>query len=425
MRHILTTGAAALALAGGAQAQELLIWHDKGDLGTEMFEEIGRMFAEANPGVTVRALSFPTDQWLAKSIAALNTDTAPDLLFNDNFRINVIQQSSGRLPPVQETFDALPEETRAALPEGAVDASRIDGALMMIPLQQATGAFGVRRSWLDAVGEEFPETWEDVFRIGAKFATEDPDGNGQDDTYGLAMQAGNPSVAHQMLELFGFGAGLDHLIIDDEGTVVLDEPRNRELVRTFLRLFEEEGMVSPETINHVFTDMYQLIEGGRAGMFRVLDANVVKWDGIEGLAGDYVLGPLPSLFEDEEPAVEMHSVRSIVVTPSSDDPELAADYAAFALTPEAQAVMFRKKGSAVRPDIPLEGLSEAQGFFADPRYPVNPNDFMASRYSWYPELQEAFYRELSDAVASPPADFDAWIEETAEKMRAKVGELMG
>ena len=427
MRHILMGGAAAaaLALGAGAQAQELLIWHDKGDEGSLMFQEIGELFAEEHPDVTVRALSFPTDQWLAKSIAALNTDTAPDLLFNDNFRINVIQQSSGKLAPVEETWDALPEATRAAVPEGAVDASRIDGELMMIPLQQATGAFGVRQSWLDAVGEDYPATWDDVFRIGQKFATEDPDGNGQDDTYGLAMQAGDPSVTHQMLELFGFGAGLDHLIIDGEGNVVLDEPRNRELVRTFLRLFEEPGMVSPETINHTFTDMYQLIEGGRAGMFRVLDANVVKWDGIEGLAGDYALGPLPTLYEGEPPAVEMHSVRSMVVTPSSDHPELAAEYAAFALTPEAQAIMFRRKGSAVRPDIPLEGLSETQAFFADPEHPVNPNDFLTAKYAWYPQLQEAFYREISDAVASPPADFDAWIEATAEKMRAKVGELMG
>ena len=171
--------------------------------------------------------------------------------------------------------------------------------------------------------------------------------------------------------------------------------------------------------------MYQLIEGGRAGMFRVLDANVVKWGGIEGLAGDYTLGPIPSLFEDEPPAVDMHSVRSMVVTPSFDHPELAAEYAAFALTPEAQAIMFVNKGSAVRPDIPLEGLTEAQTFFANPEYPVNSNDFMTSKFSWYPQLQEAFYREISDAVANPPADFDAWIEETADKMRAEVAELRG
>lgn len=417
--------AALMALPIGASAQELLIWHDKGDLGTVMFEDIGKLFAEQHPGVTVRALSFPTDQWLSKSIAALNTNTAPDLLFNDNFRINVIQQSSGKLTPIDDLVAGLDDATRAAIPEGALAASTIDGTLLMLPLQQATGAFGVRTSWLEAVGEEYPRTWDDVFRIGAKFATEDPDGNGSDDTFGIALQAGNASVTHQMLELFGFGAGLDHLIIDEEGHVVLDDPRNAKLIETFLRIFREEGLVSPETINHVFTDMYQLIEGGRAGMFRVLDANVVKWDGIEGLAGDYTIGPIPSLFEDEPPAVEMHSVRSIVVTPSSDNPELAAEYAAFALRPESQAIMFRDKGSAVRPDIPLDGLSETQTFFADPQYPVNANDFLSAKYAWYPKLQDAFYREISDAIATPPADFEAWIGETANKMRDVVAGLRG
>ncbi|MGR3639700.1 ABC transporter substrate-binding protein [Alterinioella nitratireducens] len=417
--------AALMTVPMGAAAQELVIWHDKGDLGTVMFEEIGAMFAEEHPGVTVRALSFPTDQWLSRSIAALNTDTAPDLLFNDNFRINVIHQSSGRLTGVEAILEGLDPETRAAIPEGALDASTIDGTLLMLPLQQATGAFGVRTSWLEAIGEEFPETWEDVFRIGVRFATEDPDGNGADDTFGMALQAGNASVTHQMLELFGFGAGLDHLIIDDEGTVVLDNPRNAELIRTFLRIFEEEGMVSPDTINHVFTDMYQLIEGGRAGMFRVLDANVVRWETVDGLAGDYTIGPIPSLFEDEPAAVEMHSVRSMVVTPSSDNADLAAEYIAFALRPEAQAIMFRNKGSAVRPDIPLDGLTDPQTFFADPQFPVNPNDFMSARYSWYPELQEAFYREISEAIANPPENFDAWIAATAEAMRDEVARLMG
>lgn len=337
----------------------------------------------------------------------------------------MIHQSSGKLAPADDILAGLDAETRDAIPEGALDASRIDGTLMMIPLQLATGAFGVRTSWLEAVGEDYPATWDDVFRIGVKFATEDPDGNGQDDTYGMAMQAGNGSVTHQMLELFGFGAGLDNLIIDDGANVVLDQPRNAELIATFLDIFKQDGLVSPETTNHIFTDMYQLIEGGRAGMFRVLDANVVKWDGIEGLAGDYTLGPIPSLFDDEPPAVEMHSVRSIVVTPSAGNPDLARAYIAAALTPDAQAIMFKNKGSAVRPDIPLDGLSDAQSFFASPQYPVNANDFMTARYAWYPKLQEAFYREISDAIANPPADFDAWIAQTEKKMRAEVADLNG
>jgi ABC-type glycerol-3-phosphate transport system substrate-binding protein len=414
-----------MALPLAASAQELVIWHDKGDLGSTMFEDIGKLFAASHPGVTVKALSFPTDQWISKSIAALNTNTAPDLLFNDNFRLNTLQQSSGKLADIQPMFDALPDEVRAKIPEAAVAASRIDGTLLMLPLQQATGAFGVRTSWLKAVGEDYPRTWDDVFRIGQAFATKDPDGNGKADTFGMAMQAGNPSVTHQMLELFGFGAGLDSLIIDGNAEVVLDQPRNAELVRTFLKLFEVEGMVSPETMTHTFTDMYQLIEGGRAGMFRVLDANVVKWDGVAGLAGDYTLGPIPALFEGEPAALEMHSVRSVVVTPSSAHPELAAQYAAFALTPEAQAIMFRDKGSAVRPDIPLDGLSPTQSFFANPQYPVNANDFLSAKFSWYPKLQEAFYRDFAEAVANPPADFDAWITATADRMRAEVARLKG
>jgi ABC-type glycerol-3-phosphate transport system substrate-binding protein len=353
----------------------------------------------------------------------LNTNTAPDLLFNDNFRLALVQQSSGKLQSAQGIYDSLDEATRGAISPVALEASRIDGTLMMLPLQLATAGMGVRTSWLKAVGETYPKTWDDVFRVGLKFANDDPDGNGQNDTFGLALQAGDPSVTHQMLELFGFGAGLKNLIIDSDGNVVIDQERNAKLIRTFLSLFAKPGLMSPETRTHTFTDMYQLIEGGRVGIFRVGDWNVAKWNGIEGLGGDFTLGPIPTLFEGEPPALEMHSVRSVVVTPSSAHPDVAAEFAKFMVTPEAQAILFIKQGSAVRRDIPLAGLSKEQIFFASPTYPVNPNDFITSRFIWYPEFQQTLYQLLSDAMANPPADFDAWLSAAADKLRERVAQL--
>jgi ABC-type glycerol-3-phosphate transport system substrate-binding protein len=64
--------------SNAARSEEIVIWHDLGDDGLQMFREIGDLFHHQHPDITVTSLSFPTDQWFSKLNAALNTNTAPD-----------------------------------------------------------------------------------------------------------------------------------------------------------------------------------------------------------------------------------------------------------------------------------------------------------------------------------------------------------
>ncbi|MCR5214052.1 MAG: ABC transporter substrate-binding protein [Eubacterium sp.] len=66
----------------------------------------------------------------------------------------------------------------------------VDGALIAIPRTRDIGRYGVsyRQDWAEAVGiTEAPKTAEDMYNLMYKFTYEDPDGNGQDDTYGMEM----------------------------------------------------------------------------------------------------------------------------------------------------------------------------------------------------------------------------------------------
>lgn len=47
----------------------------------------------------------------------------------------------------------------------------------------------IRKDWLDKLNLETPETLEDLETIMEAFKTQDPDGNGEDDTYAIAMNA--------------------------------------------------------------------------------------------------------------------------------------------------------------------------------------------------------------------------------------------
>ena len=78
-------------------AQELAIWHDMGDNGNAWFQKAGEAFAKSHPGVSIKPASFPTDQWFGRVIGAINTDSAPALIFNNYERVIRIQSQTGKV----------------------------------------------------------------------------------------------------------------------------------------------------------------------------------------------------------------------------------------------------------------------------------------------------------------------------------------
>ncbi len=43
----------------------------------------------------------------------------------------------------------------------------------------------IRQDWLDNLGLEVPRTWDEMAAVAEAFVTQDPDGNGEDDTIGI------------------------------------------------------------------------------------------------------------------------------------------------------------------------------------------------------------------------------------------------
>lgn len=106
-----------------------------------------------------------------------------------------------------EIYDkyAAPFTKEVMYQEGTIafDAASFDGKLMAIPNTGSSmdSAFlvWVRVDWLEKLGLPEPKTMEDVLKISEAFTKQDPDGNGQDDTTGLAINK----------DLYGGYAGLE------------------------------------------------------------------------------------------------------------------------------------------------------------------------------------------------------------------------
>jgi multiple sugar transport system substrate-binding protein len=411
---------ASLAM-GGASAQELVVWHDLGDNGIKWFQALSAEFAKTRPGVSVRSISYPTEQWFGRSISALNTNTAPDLLYNNYERVIRVEDQTKKLMDLTPVLAQVSD--KAFLSETDLDVATHGPKMIILPVQRVQMALGVRKSWLDKVGEKFPATWDDAKRVATKFRDNDPDGNGAADTFGFGLEAAKPRDLIHMLDLFMFGSGLKHTLIDPAGKIVVDEPKHAQVLEEFLKTYTEYKFVAPDTINHSFPEMYQVIEGGRAGMFRVGDWNVKKWDGPTVLKGDFVVGPWPAFDSSRKNAVVIGGMRGVAVPDNAPNKALAVEFAKFMLGKPAQQSSLDNIGAAVRKDLDVSALSERQKFFAAPTGALMAYDFPEARYAFYPELEAAYHRKLLGAISKPPGNWKAFISETAGEMRELTAKL--
>jgi multiple sugar transport system substrate-binding protein len=415
--------AAGIVMAGvlPSTAQTLTVWHDLGDNGLKWFEAMSAEFAKQRPGVTVKSLSYPTDQWFGRVISALNTGSAPDLIYNNYERVIRIQDQTGKVSDLKALLGKVTD--KAFLSEDDLKVATYKDKQIIIPIQRVQMGFGVRKSWLDKVGEKFPETWEDAKRVAGKFRDNDPDGNGKADTFGFALEAAKPRDLIHILDLFSFGTGLRHTLIDPEGKITVDEPRHAAVLEEFLKSYTSYKFVAPDTINHSFTEMYQVIEGGRGGMFRVGDWNVKKWDGEKVLNGDFIVGKWPRFAADEKNYVVIGGMRGIAIPENAPNKALAQDFAQFMLTKAAQQASLDNVGAAVRGDLDVASLSPRSQYFAKAEAPLIAYDFPEAVHPFYPELEAAFHKKLLSGIASPPADWKPFIAETAKEMRELAAKL--
>lgn len=76
-----------------------------------------------------------------------------------------------------------------AVPEFVWDQFRVDGKIYAIPKYYPRFGFlpMIRQDWLDNLGLDVPTNYEELRQVALAFTEDDPDGNGKNDTYGIAL----------------------------------------------------------------------------------------------------------------------------------------------------------------------------------------------------------------------------------------------
>lgn len=155
---------------------------------------------------------------------------------------------------------------------GPFDAATIDGRLMAIPeiTSSIEGAMYIwlRTDWLDQLDLQPPKTIADVLAISKAFTELDPDGNGVNDTYGLAL---TNYLWDPVMSAKGFMAAYDAFpeiwIANDSGELVFGgiQPEVKAALKALQEMYEA-GQIDPEFSFKNGTITKEQITSGKVGM---------------------------------------------------------------------------------------------------------------------------------------------------------------
>ena len=131
----------------------------------------------------------------------------------------------------------------------------------------------IRQDWLYKLGLEAPRTWDEMVKVAEAFVTQDPDGNGEDDTIGIL----GPGNSNHINDIGDNQFGLDPLFCsfqsypqywlqDEDGTVKYGsiQPETKTALEKIQKLYTDK-LIDPEML--VRSNCQETLLSGKVGIF--------------------------------------------------------------------------------------------------------------------------------------------------------------
>lgn len=139
----------------------------------------------------------------------------------------------------------------------------------------------IRQDWLDNLELEMPTTIEGLIDVAKAFKEDDPDGNGEDDTYG--MHCANPNGTlfeyNELASSYGLHlcTGQGWSIRDGKVTYEWVLPEAREFLK-FMQKLIESGVLPPDYGSVTYPEHDARVASGKVGLIpRNWPGNIISW----------------------------------------------------------------------------------------------------------------------------------------------------
>lgn len=401
-----------------AYAEETLnIWIRASNDSKNIYVKEAETF-EKKTGIKIEYFNATTDfeQRLARAAAG---NALPDLIFNDAVAIGQFIQLG-----IADEIEPKSIAGHDDLYPTAWESTRyMDGKYYGVPTSAQTFALFVRKDWREKLGLPQPKTWQDIATLAKAFTTQDPDGNGKNDTYGFILPASTTrGYASWFMSAFLWQAGGDFIRESGSGKfkASLDEPAAAESLQ-FMRNMLCEKVVQPGAINATTADVIPSFRSGQTGMFFSGPYHIALFDkdpGKDTFEVVTVQGP--------KSEATLAEGTTVFLMKSSQKKEAARKFIEFMISQEGQEIGMGK-GSTNIPVVrlPVNKHVDTQAVYDDPRWATfaklyaDQGRYVPQVPNWTPIRQitaDGFNRILADCNGDIVAELKATNDKVNEEL---------
>ncbi|KGE72765.1 extracellular solute-binding protein [Spirochaeta lutea] len=217
-------------------------------------------------GITLEVIKPPHNQYAEVLGAAVMAGDLPDImeLWDTQYTAYV---DSNLLVPLDEFIAANPN--MASVTKDYYEVYRAkDGKIYGFPTYKGGGCVTyVRQDWLDNLGMDVPETWNEYVAMLRAFTFDDPDGDGQDNTIGLTLPFQVPASEFDYYNrpimqdaYFGFQ------YVNGQWVDGFSQPAMRQALRRWIDLYAA-GVIDREFFTNNTSRARSKLMEGQAGAF--------------------------------------------------------------------------------------------------------------------------------------------------------------
>ncbi|MDR1540987.1 MAG: extracellular solute-binding protein [Clostridiales bacterium] len=213
----------------------------------------------------------PDTEFLSKVNLLIASNELPDVFIFKNYDFfQYIPQNI--FLEISELIKTEGQDILSIYPEMVFDLIRVDGELFGVPGYNEPGkfVFQLRQDWLDSLGLQMPSNLSELRAVLKAFTDGDPDGNGKNDTIGLAPDVqftDLPIGAPVFQPIFGAYGIMPGYFFEKDGKAYSASiaPEYKEAMEYIKALFMEDKSLDPDTFIMQTDQAKQNYASGRVG----------------------------------------------------------------------------------------------------------------------------------------------------------------
>ena len=258
---------AGMSFASADEAAPRIEWMMQGD-NTVTDDNLVVTELRNRTGVDIHFNYISSGDYNTKLNTLIAADTLPDI-FSTGGQTAIDLRDAGKLLDYSGLLAENAPNIVATYQNGELEAMAVNsdgGVYGLVGLgSQIIENLIIRKDWLANVGMEVPTTLDELYEVMKAFTFNDPDGNGQNDTYGFVGTGSNTAYYENIFAAYGIPMGRMILLEDGTVTTYMKHENYLKAVEYFRRLYQE-GIMDPDFATLTDMETFERLWNGACGM---------------------------------------------------------------------------------------------------------------------------------------------------------------